>query len=279
MRLLLQHLFYGVLACAMAYGQATSSFDVASVKPSNAGVRSSMRGGPGTSDPGRITYTNVTLFNVLLRAYNVKSYQLSAPDWMSSQRYDIAAKIPPGTSKESFERMLQSLAAERFHLALHRETHDLKGYDLAAGRTGPRLKASQATDTPAVELKGLPKTDANGFPQLDAPGLVMMEGARGKAVVIHLTANAQPLSALVELLSKEFAMPIQDMTGLSGKFDFHLEFAPQPPGVLEAAPPADDAAPNLVTAVQQQLGLRLNSSKVGVEVLVIDRADRVPTEN
>jgi uncharacterized protein (TIGR03435 family) len=158
--------------------------------------------------------------------------------------------------------------AERFRLTLHHETRELQGYDLVAGRNGTKLMSSTDGDAPAVELTGPPKRDANGFPELTVPGLVLMEGAR-----------AQPLSTLIELISRQFLMRIQDKTGLDGKFDFRLEFAPQPPGALEAAPPVDDAAPNLVTAVQQQLGLRLNSSKVGVEVLVIDRADRVPTEN
>jgi uncharacterized protein (TIGR03435 family) len=198
---------------------------------------------------------------------------------MSSQRYDIAAKIPPGTSKESFERMLQSLAAERFHLALHRETHDLKGYDLAAGRTGPRLKASQATDTPAVELKGLPKTDANGFPQLDAPGLVMMEGARGKAVVIHLTANAQPLSALVELPQQGVRHADSGHDRFERKIRFSFGVRTTAAGRTRSRAPCRrcSAEPRHRRPTATRVAAQFQQG--GVEVLVIDRADRVPTEN
>ena len=103
---------------------------------------------------------------------------------------------------------------------------------------------------------------------------------------MFLTAKAQPLAALVELLSREFQMPISDRTGLQGNFDFKLEFAPRPPGALPSPPSPerppsveDDGAANLTTAVQQQLGLRLNSRKVPTDVVVIDRADKVPTEN
>jgi uncharacterized protein (TIGR03435 family) len=113
----------------------------------------------------------------------------------------------------------------------------------------------------------------------------MMEGAKAGTVIVFLTARAQPLSALVGLLSREFQMPINDRTGLQGKFDFKLEFAPRPPGALPSPPSPDRpsaedyGAANLTTAVQQQLGLRLNSRKIPTDVVVIDRAHRVPTEN
>ena len=160
--------------------------------------------------------------------------------------------------------MLQNLLAERFHLAVHHETKELQGYELVTGRGGPKLKPSTETG-PDVQPTEAPKTDANGFPQLSAPGLVMMEAVRGKAVVSLLTARAQPLSALVEMLSKEFRLPVVDKTGLPAKFDFTLEFAPQ--------------APDLISAVPQQLGLLLEPKKIPTDIVVIDRADRIPTQN
>src|SRR5262249_23638759 len=172
-------------------------------------------------------------FNVILRAYDVKAFQLSAPDWLSSQKYDIVAKVPLGTSKEQCNRMLQALLAERFHLTLHHETKELQGFELALGRRGSKLKPSTDSDAPELPSPSAPpKTDASGYPQLDGPGLLMMEGLRGTAVVVFLTAKAQPLSSLVELVSREFRMPILDKTGLAGKFDFRLEFVPETPGAL-----------------------------------------------
>jgi uncharacterized protein (TIGR03435 family) len=106
----------------------------------------------------------------------------------------------------------------------------------------------------------------------------MMEGLKGRAVVSFLTAKSQPMSALVDMLSREFRMPILDKTGLAGRFDFMLEFAPQPPGAL-TPDSTDESGPNLLTAVQQQLGLKLERRKIPLDVLVIDRADKVPTEN
>jgi uncharacterized protein (TIGR03435 family) len=236
-----------------------------------------MRGGPGTSDTGRIVFTNVTLMSVLLRAYDVKPYQATGPDWSSSERYDITAKIPPGATKEQFNLMLQRLLAERFHLALHHETREVQGYELVGGKGGPKLKPSTEVG-PDVQPTEEPKTDANGFPRLSAPGLVMMEGLHGTAVVSFLTARAQPLSALVEMLIKEFRLPITDKTGLTGKFDFTLEFAPEAPGALPPEAP-DESAPNLITAIPRQLGLKLDPKKIPVDILVIDRADKSPTEN
>jgi uncharacterized protein (TIGR03435 family) len=105
-----------------------------------------------------------------------------------------------------------------------------------------------------------------------------MEEVRGRAVVTLMTARAQPVFALVDRISREFRLPIVDETGLVGNFDFNLEFAPQRPGSLEPDTSAD-SAPNLLSAVPQQLGLRLIPKRIPVDVLVIDRADKMPIEN
>jgi uncharacterized protein (TIGR03435 family) len=285
--LLLQHnssspAFLGLVLyfCVAACGQS-ARFEVASVKPapsqSAARVRASMRGGPGTSDPEQITFTNVTLTNVLLRAYDVKTYQISGPEWLSSERYEIIAKIPPGTTKEQFNLMLQNLLAERFHLAVHHETKEIQGYELVRGKSEPKLKPSTETG-PDVQPTEATKWDAHGFPELSGPGLVLMERINGKAVVSHLAARAQPLSVLVERLSNEFRLPVADRTGLTGKFDFTLEFAPQALGALPIDSP-EESAPNLITAVPQQLGLRLEPKKIPTDIVVVERADKIPTQN
>ena len=281
-------MLFCALACVAAFAQPAGepAFEAASVKLATGSGRPSMKGGPGTTDEGRIAYANVTLADALARADDVRTYQVSGPGWLSFERYQIDARIPPGTTKQQFQRMLQNLLAQRFHLALHREIREFAGYELVVGKGGSKLKPSVATGDGTQEMPDSPpKIDANGFPILTAPGLVLMEGVRGKAVVTYLTGRAQPISALADRISREFRLPVVDKTGLSGAFDFTLEFAPQPPGalpsaVLEEGPGAfDDSAPNLITAVQQQLGLKLLPRKIALEVLVIDRADRVPVEN
>ncbi len=275
MKLLLQQLC-GMLICAAVSGQI---FEAASVKVASGSARTSMRGGPGTGDPGRITYNSVTLASVLQRAYDVQGYQVAGPDWLSTKRYDIAATLAEGSGKEQFQAMLQSLVADRFGLALHHETRQLRGFELLAGKSGPKWKPAAPSEPPPAELTAPPKTDGEGFPVFRGPGLVLMEGVRGRAVVVFLRAQAQPVAKLVELLTREFRLPILDKTGLAGTFDFTLEFAPQAPGALETAPADADAAPNLTAAVQEQLGLQLRPAKIATDVLVVDRGSPVPTGN
>jgi uncharacterized protein (TIGR03435 family) len=265
-----------VLSCV-----AQTRFDVASVKPAvvppGARIRTFMKGGPDTADPGRITWTGITLTTVLQRAFDLKPFQLTDPDWLSVERYDISATLPSAASKEQFKQMLQNLLAERFRLAFHRETKELQGYELVVGRNGSRLAPSK-DEGPDVPITESPKTDAKGFPVLTAPGLAMMEGVQGTAVVSFLTARAQPVSSLAETLAKEFRLPVVDKTGLTGRFDFTLEFAPQAPGAVTIEAP-EDAAPNLISAVPQQLGLRLESRKIPVSILIVDSVDQVPASN
>src|ERR1039457_5492305 len=112
-------------------------------------MRVRMSGGPGTPDPGQLTYTNVSLKNILTNAYNVKGYQLSGPKWLDSERFDITAKIPMGATKEQFQLMLQNLLAERFKLTLHHETKELPMYALVVGKGGSKLKESVEDDAAA----------------------------------------------------------------------------------------------------------------------------------
>lgn len=276
MKVFLQHLCLAILSAVFAFGQ---TFEAASVKPATGNGRGSMKGGPGTGDAAQITYTNVTLMSALLKAYDLKSYQAAGAEWLSSKRYDITAKIPAGATKEQFGAMLRNLLAERFHMAVHHETKQLDGFELVVGRNGIKIKEAATSDAPAADLSTPPKKDANGFPEFTGPGLAMMEGVRGRAVVTYLRAQAQPVSALADLFIREFRQPVVDKTGLTARFDFTLEYAPQAPGALETAAPDADGAPNLMTAVQQQLGLRLNPAKIPVDVVVVDRADPNPTQN
>jgi uncharacterized protein (TIGR03435 family) len=291
-----------VFACAFAFGQATESltFEVASVKPSApppaAGGRGGVffgppRGGPGTPDPGQITWTNATLKNLLMTAYDVKSYQVSGPAWMDAERYDIVAKVPVGATKEQVNVMWQNLLAERFGVTLHHEFKEFKVEELVVAKGGHKLKES-AEDPAAPPPSGPPQFGKSG--ELIVPGLVTMISMGSNGPSAHSVAKAQPLSKLTTMLGNQLNRPVLDKTGLTGLYDFSLEFTPDlsgiPMPVLAAGQPgpgpvtspgasASDPVPDLAAAVQQQLGLRLVASKAKLDVLMIDKAEKVPTDN
>lgn len=288
------------MAAATLAGAQTLSFEVASVKPSaplaNGAIRIMVRGGPGTSDPGQITYQGRSLKDLISSAYGVKSFQVSGPGWMDTERFDIDAKIPEGTTKEQFNVMMQNLLAERFKLAVHREKKDFPLYELTIAKGGPKLKPS--TEDPSAVAgpppPGPPPIGKDGFPQLPAgrPALMMnfMPNAHRR-----LMAMVQPVSALADMLSNLMDGPVIDKTGLTGKFDFTLEFVPEPgfgAGPFGAPPPPPNADPGqpagldaadqlsgLFTALQEQLGLKLERKKGPLDVWVVDRAEKVPAEN
>jgi len=312
-------------SCAAFAQTAENSptFEVASVKPAapitGNFIRMGMRGGPGTPDPGQISYSNVTLKNVLTNAYGVKGFQISGPGWLDSERYDIVAKLPRGATKEQFMVMLQNLLAERFKLTLHREKRDLPMYALVVGKNGPKLKES--VDDPPPKEGDAPKV---GGPAADGPppppgklpmgrdGFPVMPpgmGGRGGASMIfmngnvRLTANRQSMAGLAEMLSVQFDLPVVDMTGLKGNYDITMYFAPEglagmrmlggltppPPGAPPpgeggggmpmASAPDAQSNPNLFASLQEQLGLKLEQRKGPVDLLVIDHLEKAPIEN
>ena len=313
-----------VSASCAAFGQGAAespTFEVASVKlaePQPEGMmRVRMSGGPGTPDPGQLTYTNVSLKNVMINAYDVNDYQINGPNWLDRERFDIVAKIPQGTTKEQFRLMLQSLLAERFKLALHHETKELPMYALVLGKGGSKLKEAVEEDatTPQTAVPPPPpppgrdeaapvrlKMDADGMPQLPSGmgrnGVIMMTIYGSGGLRTRMVCKGQPVSALLATLSNLLGHPVVDATGLKGKYDITLDYAPDglhgPTTMMPPPPPPHDGGdgggppmasapdlggPSIFTALQEQLGLKLEQRKGPVDLLVIDRLEKVPTEN
>jgi uncharacterized protein (TIGR03435 family) len=310
-----------VLTSCAAFAQTAENsptFEVASVKPAapitgNA-IRVMMRGGPGSPDPGQITYSNVTVKNVLMNAYGVKGFQISGPGWLDSERYDIVAKVPRGATKAEFMVMLQNLLAERFKLTLHREKKDLPMYALVVGKNGPKLKESVEEPAPKdgdAAKAGGPGGDrpwaaaAMGRLTVGRDGFPVLPGRNATAMMLtsagfRMSANRQSMAGLAEMLSNQLDLPVVDMTGLKGNYDFTLSFAPEglggmrlgappplaapPPGeggegMPAASTPDGQSAPNLFAALQEQLGLKLEQRKGPVDLLVIDHLEKAPVEN
>ncbi|HEV1284234.1 MAG TPA: TIGR03435 family protein [Bryobacteraceae bacterium] len=303
---------------SVAWGQ---TFDVATVKPiapPTGGGRGVIRigpptGGPGSKDPGRIHYPFTNLKTLLQNAYDVKDFQISGPAWLSTERFDIQATMPPETTKEQFCVMLQNLLAERFKVTVHRETKELPMYSLIVTKNGPKLKESppetpvaapvDGDDVPKAPPPPLPgpgqmKFDAEGFPILPLP----VGGGRGGIFQMmmpgrsRLIAQRQTMQDLAERLSSALTKPVTDATGLKAKYDFTLTFSPEGlnSGMFGGAPPPPppggggrslenmpDVEPpqDLFSAIQAQLGLKLDPKKGPVELIVVDKAEKTPTEN
>ena len=301
------------VAYFLAHGQTPEklSFDAAAIKPFTppTGGRGMVmgrggRGGPGSTDPGRIHYPASTLKNLLTIAYDVKDFQISGPGFLDTERFDIQATMPPETTKEQFRIMLQNLLAERFKLTLHRETKELPMYSLVVGKNGPKLKESaeisaeeEARDpTPPPLPAGRLKIGPDGFPDLPLPsggrgGMFMMMTPIGG----RLMAQRQTMQQLADRLSSTLSKPVTDATELPAKYDFTLTYSmeglnnnmmmlgPPPGGGDGGRGPREgpDVEPpqNIFAAIQSQLGLKLESKKGNVDLLVVDHAEKAPTEN
>jgi uncharacterized protein (TIGR03435 family) len=267
-----------ISSVALALSQTTANqlaFEVTSVKPSKLeNGRFTMSGGPGTADPGRINYTNIMLRRILLNAYEVKNYQIAGPEWLDTARFDISAKVPAGATREQFLTMLRNLLATRFRMKIHRESRELPIYALVTAKNGPKIKPSvkPSNGGPEDELATIRASEGkDGFPTLSwpSPGLVI-ETKNGRA---RITAKEAPLAKLADLLAGQVGRPVIDTTGLAENYSFVVYFTP------EAASASDSPEPSIFEALQEQLGLRLEARKGPVELLVIDQADKIPTEN
>ncbi len=297
------------LGFAMLSAAAQPRFEVASVKPASPdAVLSSMNGGPlprgpfnqSGINPDRIAWINVRLIRVLQVAYDFSGDRISGPDWLAGDGYDIAATVPANTSVDDFKRMIQNLLAERFKLAVHRGTKEISGYVLEIGKTGAKITQSPAApkeETVADDGKPNPKRaealqymatrteafnalvsiDENGF-AVPRPGNPMYPPGAGFQVTIvvngrfRATALNQTMSGIADFLGNILGSPVQDQTGLTGKYDLRMEYVPRSADTV-------DPGPDVLDAVQAQLGLKLVSKKVPVETLVIDHAEKIPSEN
>ena len=252
-----------------------AAFDVSSVKPNKEGGPSSVRITPG----GMLTVTNNNLRNIIRNAWNITNDQIAGgPDWLDSERFDITAKASVPFKQEEGRAMLQGLLAERFALKTHMETRELPVYLLVLARKdgalGPQMKKADidcAALFAAVTAGGkMPERLPNG----NMPCGLNVRGNGGQGVV---TGNGVAMEALARNLVGGVGRIVVDKTGLPGYYDLSMTFAqdslPTAPAAPAAAAP-DGAAPSLFTAMQEQLGLKLEPGRAPVQVLVIDRLER-----
>jgi uncharacterized protein (TIGR03435 family) len=266
-------------AAQQTQGTASSlAFEVASIKPSEGdGHMVRIQTSPG----GRYTASGVTLKMLIQQAYDVKDFQITGgPAWMSTMAFDIVAKAEnPDVNRDQIRQMLQSLLAGRFQLKFHLETRELPVYALVVGKSGHKLQLSanqpEKEATPPDATKGNSHV-AGGAGGTAKPVGAMMSMGRGQ-----LNAQMVPISAFINMLAQQLGRPVIDKTDLKGNYDLKLEWTPDEShrvigggGGVEAAPTGDSSGPSIFTAVQEQLGLKLESQKGPVELLVIDSAEK-----
>ena len=257
-----------VAALPLAAQSDAPRFDVASVKPN--------LGSSGTSTwwlqpSGRLVATNSSLRQLIVNAYDVTHDRLlGGPDWIGSDRFDVLASAPADTSESTMQTLLQTLLADRFKLVLRREAREMAVYSLVIaqndGRSGKALRPVDCkTDSKAVVRKG------------DAPACSWLLTRQPGTGMSTYQSGGVNLDELAKTLTQRVGRPVINRTGLAGEFQFELSWL-QDMQAAAAAPAAANDGPSLFTALQEQLGLKLESSRGPVELLVIESVER-PTSN
>jgi uncharacterized protein (TIGR03435 family) len=261
-------------------------FEVATVKPfdlRNSPAKVAVSGGPGTSDPGRISYHN-DMRRLLMQAFGVRPDQVSGPEWIKTEGFDVAAKVPPGTTAAQANVMLQNLLAERFGITLHHEMRNAPAYAMTVAKSGLKLKDTEYPNASLDAPDSLSFTrDKNEFPILPKDLNAQIRVSWTKNGSIRSTFRSYPVARFAQ--DVEGALPnfeaselgpsgvpprVVDKTGLTGKYDFTFEYSD---GSVESF------GPSLPSALEKQLGLRLDKIELPQDVIVIDRINKVPLEN
>jgi uncharacterized protein (TIGR03435 family) len=259
-----------------ALAQTGPSFEVASIKPNKSGTTVAN----ASLQPNGVNLLNLPLRGIIQLAYGINqpSKLVGAPDWLAGERYDIVARASGTVTGDEVRLMLQNLLTDRFKLIASRETRSQDVYVLALARKegtlGDHLRASTSSCAPPVAASG---GGTAGQPQTTAsptPPCGPRPGGSGRLIL-----EGSPMSLFTSLLALVVGRTIIDETGLTGRYDIDLSFAPERQLLGGPADGAiDPNAPSLFTAVQEQLGLKLESVRRSDEVLVIERVER-PTEN
>ena len=294
----------------IAFGQPAAhppAFEVASVKVAdgsnttvapNGGVMIQRRVG---GDPGMIDYKNVTLKFLLAHAYGMKEDRISGPEWLGSASYDIMAKKPAAVPNDQTMLMLRALLTERFKLTLHTETKTMPAYALTVAKSGPKLKEID----PAIVAASMADAAGGGSQQPPTPG-----GGRGGPPPMpiggmNVNMNGQstqltgrvPMSDLVNELGHFVDRPVVDLTDLKGTYDIDIAWVPEGSDAVggqgralaitssgDGTRTASERVVDMPTGtifqvLQEKLGLKLEARRIPIEMIVVDHAEKIPTEN
>ncbi len=305
-----------LVAGAAVCQTAPLEFEVATIKPvgmpSPADVAAGKFHAGVTVDAQRVDIGFLSLPELMTIAYKVKRYQVVGPDWMSAQRFNVQAKLPDGATREQVPEMLQALLAERFKLVVHRETKEHAVYALLAGKNGVKLKPAEP-DANAADTSSAPDAGSVKVSR-DSKGATIT-GGRGGTVkfqmgaggVMHYEFVKMSMPRIADTLASFLDRPVVDMTELKGDYQFSLDVtmddlrnaarasgvavpsgggpagAPAAGGGSDAgkmpADAASDPSGSTLFRSVQQLGLKLESRKAPIEIIVVDHLEKMPSEN
>lgn len=267
-------------ACVgVAQDAGADVFEVAAIKvvppPTPGGLTTTgFVGGPGTTDPGQIRYLNMTLAGLIEWAYKGGDVRrIVGADSLDQTPFEITAKLPPATTKGQLRNMLRNLLAARFGVVVHREQREMSVYALVAGKDGPSLKPSLETDAPLVraEVASAPTkaalqpapVDKDGYPL--PPGPTVRLGTITVRDKVRLVDRDASLGEFAETLSNYVRDIVVDKTGIAGRYNCSVVWA-------------KTDGPTVFDSVKQ-LGLKLQPEKLPIGVIVVDHANKMPTEN
>jgi len=252
-------------------------------------------------DKALYTATNVALKDLLVDAFGVKPFQIQCPAWMETTRFNISAKLPEGASKEQINAMLQKLLVERFKMEVRRDQKEMAAFLITVAKGG--LKMKESTPDSDVDTTPAAARDSGGSGSVSVTAGGGVSGALNNARSgrdsyptagkggfssqtsqgrTRVAANAQTVEGLAKYLSRMLRQEVVDKTGLTGKYDFRLEFFADPQSRQGAAAPdanVDPEGPTVFRALQDQLGLKLEAGKATLEAIVIEKAEKTPIEN
>lgn len=301
-----------LIGCALALQSQTQTagpdFEAASVRLADhtfgRGTTFKTSGGPGTSDPGRVTYSQMRLIDLISGAWDLEEFRVSGPAWISgmSDLYTITATCSPGTTLQQLHLMMQRLLIARFGLKLRHEMKAYPGYELVVSEGGPKLKGTSGADVASTGSEARPiqaahEFDTAGFLVLrpgHAHGSVTRAGgtyAKYQSYTIDEFINPD-LRNFAARASGGFICHIENKTGLTGRYDFTLKFQASDEaafvarsasggvaGDLESnAPTGGGSLSSLFKAIDQQLGLKLAKRRFMLDTIVVESAAKVPKE-
>ncbi len=283
-------LICALLPVAVAFGQ-TPQFEVASIRPSASSATDRVNVGVHI-DGAQVTCNYFSLKDLIRMAYDVKDYQVTGPDFLASERFDIAAKLPAGAGQDQVRDMMKALLTERFQVKLHRDAKEFPVYGLVVAKGGLKAKESPADEGSGEDVQRAPvNVTATG-----GRGGVNVNLGHGSYFTFadnKLEAKKLTMASFAEMLARFEDRPVVDMTGIKGNYDIELTFTPEdylamlirsaivagvtmPPEALKAM---QGASGDSLLAALEKVGLKMEGRKAPLEVLVVDHALKAPTEN